>query len=248
MLSYKKAGMIAGVSYLISSAAGAADLPTTKAPPAPPPPAFSWQGGYVGLYAGALLGEGAFTLGNQTPLRGSAFVGGGTFGYNWQWSDRVVVGAEADFGYRGSINPAPTGWTYPSATGSGVLGTIRGRAGYLLAPRWLTYVTAGLAFGTDFVSNNFATTFPPFVYGQLNSGPTLRPGWAAGAGFEYAWNDQISFKGEYVYAWLANTGITYNTNRGLGWGANLQSAGHVVRGGVNYHFASGPLPFLALPK
>jgi outer membrane immunogenic protein len=100
-------------------------------------------------------------------LRGSAFVGGGTLGYNKQWSETIVLGVEADFGYRGVIQAANTGWAYPSSTTAGVLGTFRGRAGYLIAPRWLTYVTAGLAFGTNFISDTFSTTTPPFVYGRL---------------------------------------------------------------------------------
>lgn len=247
MKKLQRVCVLTGFALYLANPALAADLPKAKSPPPPPPPpAFSWQGGYVGLYAGALLGEGAFTLVNQTPLRGAAFIGGGTFGYNWQWSERVVLGAEADFGYRGFIQAAQTGWSYPSSTVTGVLGTFRGRAGYLIAPRWLTYVTAGLAYGTNFVSNNF-TAFPPFTYGQLNSGPTLRPGWAAGAGFEYAWNDQLSFKGEYLYAWLADTGVSYSANRGV-WNANVQSAGHIVRAGVNYHFAAGPLAVPVLTK
>jgi outer membrane immunogenic protein len=247
MFSLKSVASILGSTLLIAGAARAADLPATKEPPAPPP-VFSWQGGYVGLYAGAILSEGSFSLVNTTPLRASAFVGGGTFGYNKQWSEQIVLGVEADFGYRGVVQAANTGWSYPSSTTAGVLGTFRGRVGYLIAPRWLTYATAGLAFGTNFISDTFSTTAPPFVYGRLSSGPTLRPGWAAGAGFEYAWNDQISFKGEYVYTWLADSGLAYNTNRGLAWNANLQSGGHVIRGGVNYHFASGPLPIPGLPK
>lgn len=234
-------------SSLIGGGAGAADLPKTKAPPVPPPPpVFSWRGGYVGLYAGALLGEGSFTLIHQTPLRGASFVGGGTFGYNWRFDNNIVLGAEADFGYRGFISVAPTGLSYPSSTGSGVLGTFRGRGGYLIAPSWLTYVTAGLAYGTNFVSDSFFS-YPPLVYGRLNSGTTVRVGWAAGAGFEYAWNDRISFKGEYLYAWLNDTNVAYDTNRGV-WNANVSSAGHIVRGGVNYHFSPGPidgLPVLA---
>jgi outer membrane immunogenic protein len=231
--------LLIGAAALNAGVAAAADLPKTKELPPPPPPVFSWQGGYVGVYAGALLGEGAFTLANQTPLRGPAFVGGGTFGYNWQWTDKIVLGAEADFGYRGSIQAGRTGWSYPESTVSGVLGTFRGRVGYAVAPRWLAYVSGGLAYGTNFVSNNF-TTLPPFTYGQLSSGPTLRPGWTAGAGVEYAWNDRISIKGEYLYAWLADTGVAYNSNRGA-LNANVSSAGHIVRAGINYHFSAGPL-------
>jgi outer membrane immunogenic protein len=240
--------LLGSAMALAASAANAADLPRTKEPPPPPPPpAFTWQGGYAGVYAGAILSEGAFTLANQTPLRGPAFVGGGTIGYNWQWSERIVLGAEADFGYRGFIQAERVGNFYPSSTTAGVLGTFRGRVGYTISPRWLVYATAGLAYGTNFVSNSFTAFFPP-TYGRLSTGPTLRPGWTAGAGFEYAWNDQLSFKGEYLYAWLADSGVAYNTNLGV-VNANLSSAGHIVRGGVNYHFNAGPIPgFSALAK
>ncbi len=228
---------VAGVAMsVIAGSALAADLPSAKAPPPPPPPVFSWQGGYVGLYAGAILSEGSFNLLNSTPLRGPAFIGGGTFGYNLQWTDVIVVGAEADFGYRGVIQAEQTGNSYPSQTLAGVLGTFRGRLGYTISPRWLVFASAGLAFGTNFVPNSFTSLFP-VNYGQESSGPTLRPGWAAGAGFEYAWSDKISIKGEYLYTWLANSGISYWTPRGV-WNANVSSAGHVVRAGVNYHFST----------
>lgn len=246
MLRFPTLGTLAVAVLSLASAAEGADLPKTKEPIAPPPPPFSWQGGYIGLYAGAILSEGGLTLVERSPLRGPAFVGGGAIGYNWQWTDRIVIGAEADFGYRGVIQAERIGNTQVYPTSAGVLGTFRARAGYTISPRWLVYATSGLAYGANFISNTFYTFAPP-TWGQLSSGPTLRAGWAAGAGFEYAWNDRISLKGEYVYTWLADTGVSYNTNRGV-WNANLESAGHVVRGGVNYHFASGPLPVPGLPQ
>ncbi|WP_363352003.1 outer membrane beta-barrel protein [Methylocystis echinoides] len=233
---------------LAASGARAADLPNAKAPPPPPPPpVFSWQGGYIGGYAGALLGEGSFTLGNQTPLRGAAFVGGGALGYNYQWTETILLGLEADIGYRGVIRAGFTGNVYPSATNAGVLGTVRGRVGYAVAPRWLLFVSGGLAYGTNFLPNS-VTSYAPLAYGRINNGPTVRPGWAAGAGFEYAWSDRISVKGEYLYAWLADTGVSYTTPVGV-FGANVSSQGHIVRGGVNYHFAAGaPAAAPVLPQ
>lgn len=231
---------------MTASAAVAADLPSTKGPAAPPPPpAFSWQGFYVGAYAGALLGDGAFTYLQETPLRGAAFLGGGTLGYNWQWTPTIVLGLEADFGYRGQIQSETVGWNTPNATDSGVLGTLRARAGYAFTPRWLVYGTAGLAYGTDFIPRAFTSSFP-LTFGQSSGGTTVRPGWTAGAGFEYAWSDQISVKGEYLYAWLADSGVAYSTNFGSA-SLNVKSAGHIVRGGLNYHFVTGgasPAPVL----
>jgi outer membrane immunogenic protein len=254
MKTFFKTATSALVMTLAVTGTRAADLPTAKAaPPPPPPPPFSWQGGYVGGFAGGLLGNGFFSLGNYTPLRGSAFVGGLTLGYNYQLTERVIVGAEADIGYRGFVSAARVGNTLPSSTNQGVLGTFRGRLGYSFTPRWLVFASAGLAYGTNFTSSSF-TALVPETYGVINNGPTVRAGWTAGAGFEYAWTDRISVKGEYLYTWLADTGVSYTTNRGV-YLANVGSAGHVVRGGVNYHFSTpaaapalvSPLPPVAAP-
>ncbi|MBG0808043.1 porin family protein [Methylosinus sp. H3A] len=223
---------------LVSSAAVAADLPSAKGPPiAPPPAAFSWQGGYVGVYAGALLGDGSFTFLRQAPQRGAALVGGGAIGYNLQWTPTVVLGVEADFGYRGPIQSEAVSRTYPGATDAGILGTFRARAGYAFTPRWLVYGTAGLAYGTDFAPRSFTASLP-LTFGRGSTGTTVRPGWTAGGGVEYAWSDRISVKVEYLYAWLADSGVGYSTNFGVA-SANVSSAGHIVRGGLNYRFTTG---------
>jgi outer membrane immunogenic protein len=69
----------------------------------------------------------------------------------------------------------------------------------------------------------------------------VRPGWTAGAGVEYAWSDRISVKAEYLYAGLASSGVNYGTTLGA-LPANVRSAGHIVRGGLNYHFSFGGPP------
>lgn len=236
-VSMREVALIAAI--LGAGAADAADLPSQKGLPlAPPPPPFSWQGFYVGAYSGALLGDGTFTFTQRTPLRGAAFIGGGTIGYNWQWAPFVVLGLEADFGYRGQIQAERVNWTYPNPTDSGVLGSFRARLGYAFTPRWLAYGTGGLAFGTDFAPTAFQSFFPP-AFGLLNTGTTVRAGWTAGAGVEYAWSDRLSVKAEYLYAWLADSGVSYSTNVGP-VGLNVGSAGHIARGGLNYHFSFAP--------
>ncbi|ULO22952.1 outer membrane beta-barrel protein [Methylocystis sp. SB2] len=231
---------IASISLLFSVAALAADLPATKAPPPPPPPVFSWQGPYLGIYAGALLGDGNFTLLSSTPLRGEAFIGGGTGGYNWQWDEHLVLGLEADFGYRGPLQVARVNFVTPSSTYGGVLGTGRVRVGYAFAPRWLAYATGGFVFGTNFTPRRFDAILP-LTFGEVSTGPTVRPGWTGGVGVEYAWSDRISVKAEYLYAGLASSGVSYATTIGA-LPANVRSAGHVVRGGLNYHFSFGGPP------
>jgi outer membrane immunogenic protein len=113
------AAMIAALS---AGSAFAADLPSHKAPPAPP--ALSWTGAYAGLNAGYNWGTngnvtsqnyapawterapeqgeewsnaaGPLALsGNQTHTQ-SGFVGGAQFGYNYQWGTKYVFGIETD--------------------------------------------------------------------------------------------------------------------------------------------------------
>jgi len=110
---------LAGVafSFAASGFAFAADMPVKAAPAPPPTPVYNWTGWYVGVNAGASMGNvktdfnGAPLLWTQfvtsgapiTPGFGfsdtsapSGFIGGGQIGYNWQYSPVIVVGLEAD--------------------------------------------------------------------------------------------------------------------------------------------------------
>ena len=110
---------------LAASAAGAADLPTTKAPPAPAPyvpPAFSWTGFYIGGNVGGAWGDGS--LKTETSVAGvpmftniipnnfhnaaTSVIGGGQAGYNWQFGQggfgqfgQGVFGIETDIDWTG---------------------------------------------------------------------------------------------------------------------------------------------------
>ena len=103
---------------LSASAAVAADIPSTKAPPpvyVPPPPVLTWNGFYVGLNAGYTFGDSDNIRVASTPLlpglgirtwalsanailpsRSDGFIGGGQIGYNWQFASNFLVGVEAD--------------------------------------------------------------------------------------------------------------------------------------------------------
>ena len=112
--------LLAGVAALqwLVRPAGAADLPSLKAPPAPPPAAFTWTGLYLGadfgytwspspsitaqsvnIFDRTLLGWGpASALGASGVVSSNldGFLAGGGIGYNWQFSDQFVAGIEAD--------------------------------------------------------------------------------------------------------------------------------------------------------
>jgi outer membrane immunogenic protein len=132
-----------------------------------------WTGFYVGLNAGGfwnntsapttfdwsrLTAPGNFAYSSafasvpQTGFawtNGAGFAGGGQVGYNWQLTDKVVVGVETDFQrIAGGGNNWNTGWLAGSSSSRGpsFIGTVRGRGGYLVAPNMQIYGTGGFSY------------------------------------------------------------------------------------------------------
>lgn len=123
----------------------------------------------------------------------------------------------------------------------------------------MTYATGGLAYGRIDRSGNYANNGPAIGFGNalggfnftcspssvcfLGSSHSIDPGWAAGAGFEYAaWNN-ITFKVEYLFVSLNNkSAVETNTVLSPGlipssFSANYGTVGiNIVRAGVNYRF------------
>jgi outer membrane immunogenic protein len=191
-------------------------------------------------------------------------IAGGEFGYNWQLGP-VVLGFEADIsgstlaegtlvnGASGVVgSPANTVAVSGSANAKvDYLGTVRGRAGYLVIPPLLTYLTGGLAYGG--ASSN--TTLAESVDGTCTCGPfpavhgsTSEPrlGWIVGGGVEYMFMPHWTVKAEYFYYDLGS--VTYalppivqTTATGVPFfGASTAShvafTGNVARAGVNFGF------------
>jgi len=257
---------------LSAGSALAADLPSMKAPPYIPPPPMTWNGFYVGLNLGGAWDANGGQSGysayydpnfafastiNGTPnlfflpngnTRGNegGVVGGGQAGYNYQFGQSIVIGAETDIQGTSLSGNGPGNYAfYPSpfiansflgpvaAFNSTRLslpwfGTLRGRAGYLVTPTLLLYGTAGFAYGgVD-------------AWGWSNT----RTGWTAGGGVEWMFMPNWSAKAEYLFVDLDSGGAT----GGFGWnyGYHFHPQINVVRAGVNYHFNWGaPAPVLA---
>ena len=172
---------IAAIIASVGTSAFAADMPL-KAPPPLPAPAWTWTGFYAGLNAGGAFNDGSFAT-TGTPVSfnpagvamgapatmnalaavltsnahhsGGQFIGGGQFGYNFQFTSAYVLGFEADIqaltrssGTSSAVTTssfAPFGFPANNygATASftqrlDYLGTVRGRIGYLATPNsWL---------------------------------------------------------------------------------------------------------------
>ncbi|TDX67061.1 outer membrane immunogenic protein [Methylosinus sp. sav-2] len=192
-----------------SAGAQAADLPSRERvfQPPPTPPAFAW----TGVYAGLDIGAGAFASGKSD----AGVSGGGLVGYNHRIGPLFVVGLETDFSGTslsgGGRGPDPLGLRGPEGARSlPWFGTLRGRFGVTgFDSRVLFYGTGGFAYG--------------------DVGGSVREGWTAGGGVEWAFAPRWSVKTEYLFTDLGENG---GGDPGAARGANF----HTVRVGVNYHF------------
>jgi outer membrane immunogenic protein len=212
-------GRIAVTALLIAAPLGgafAADMPV-KAPAPPPPPAFNWNGFYVGAYAGAAwmdpatttdpclstfaafclaTGVGTFNGVNATTYDMKAsFLGGGTVGYNWQPTPYTLLGLENDFGYL-------------HLTGSAVQAAFNDTTAHTKIGDWYDAVTAriGAVDGHAMFYLKGGAAWARYTTGVVdNTGVTINTttdktmsGWAAGGGVEYGINMNWSVKAEYL--------------------------------------------------
>lgn len=222
--------------------------------PIPPPvympapaPLYSWSGFYIGgnggatwahssstaSIAGGLLG-GLSASGSST---GSAALGGGQIGANFQY-DRFVVGLEGDFDWSGLGN------NQTNSCGAGCSGTVKSslnwlangrvRAGFVVFDRGLLYGTGGVA--VEPLSQNANITIGGVTTNLFNLN-TTGVGWTIGAGAEAAVFGNLSAKVEYLYVDVEN----FNASSPIGIvGGTITQNGRVtqsiVRGGFNYRF------------
>ena len=247
-------GAVAAVPMLFTSmSAQAADMriPSYKAPIAPVA-AFSWTGFYVGAHVGSAWGTKTFDYNDLTtaapflwnssaPVNGP--LGGGQIGYNWQ-SNALVVGIEADGSWaditgHGLCNS--TVFFLNCASKTTALATFTGRIGAAV-DRALIYVKGGVAWDRDrFTISNVA--LPPLGTAFSSSLSDDRTGWTGGVGIEYSFMGNWSAKIEYDYMDLGTKRYSFPATTGIlastftNWDVDQRM--HMVKFGVNYHFASG---------
>src|SRR5438128_9763831 len=203
----------------------------------------------------------------------SGVTGGVEAGYNWQVNSASLVGLEADFsasGIHGSGSGTSVLFAVPGVTGTQTVaseqkvdwwGTMRARVGWLASKDLLLYGTGGFAYGRVAVSDSYILNGPPGfrVAGGLAgfsflcsvgvtcfTGATsdTKYGWTAGAGGEWRWARNWSFKAEYLYVNLGKASVNAVANTifvpgatPASYRANFGDVGfHVVRVGANYHF------------
>ncbi len=244
--------------------AQAADMPMPGMPAkAPPVPAYNWSGCYAGINGGGAGASSNFTsaagagswLSGDDPgevsndgtlsTNSSNFMVGGQLGCNWQ-SGTYVVGLEGDLDYFPSntslyndSNTLPTSgnsFVVGQQIKTNYLSTIRPRAG-IAADRNFFYVTGGAAFTTASYTESY--TDSGGGTGSATASKFLA-GWTVGAGWEYAWATNATFRVEYLFVSFPTMGASGVINGPGGTTNPLQGSAdltlQVVRAGLNYKF------------
>lgn len=205
--------VVAAASVAFAGSASAADMAAAKPiyTKVPVAPVWSWTGSYIGGYVGGAVSTNNFS--NTDPFNASitpsyklnsSFIGGYTSGYNWQFAPNWLLGYEGETGY---IHMKGTGLSgVAPAFGTTDLGnfynTWTARFGYV-ADKSLLYVKGGAVLAR-FDTGIFAGPVGP---GFSNHKYEL--GYAAGGGWEYAFDPKWSLKAEYEYLGF-NKDFTYS--------------------------------------
>ncbi len=215
-------------------------------------PSYNWTGFYIGINGGYDFGRDRTTdtfrdpptgaiLGNPTnSFSTNGYEAGGQAGYNWQMAN-WVVGLEADIQAAGA--KGSTVFTCALCGPGGALfnqkvdwfGTARARAGILVTPSILTYVTGGYAYGdvkTGFTL--FNTTNTATFTDKVTKG-----GFTVGGGVEGMITSNWLARVEYLYVDLGTIGtggqlLVGANNHHDSFNSRVQE--NIVRAAISYKF------------
>lgn len=223
------------MALFAGSSAFAADA-IVEVPVEPVITSFNWTGGYVGAQVGWSWNENTSTdiFGGTIPFDTDGFIGGVYAGYNYQFTNNIVLGVDADFTYSDadgfSLGKDFAGNTVPFTTGAAYVNweaAIRARLGYAM-DRFLPYIAGGVAFADiDHDINQIGIPGGAVRYSDTYTGYTI------GAGLEYAFTDNLIVRGEYRFSDYGDQDYNGSFNA-LPHNVDFQS--NEVRFGLSYKF------------
>lgn len=220
----------------------------------------TWTGFYAGLNGGGSFGDSNnMVISNNVnwstvdigQFQRVAGFGGAQFGYNFAWSDQLIVGLETDVQGSGiSEGFARNYLVYNggTATANGsqeidFFGTVRARLGYVVGST-LVYGTAGFAYAnvnTKIGLNTFTPAGAP-NFNNYMSVEEIETGWAAGGGLEYLFTPKLSAKLEYQYIDLGSHDLVGTLPNGRIDRTSVDDSIQTFRVGINYHFTPDYVP------
>lgn len=231
-----------------------------------PPPAFDWNGVYIGVNVGGGFDHFAFPFVIATPdggftkstggISAGGPVGGVQAGFNYALPFfHLVAGLEFDFGgtgIRGDTgfdgvlnNGVPVNAVFGTKYNDFATGRLR--LGYAFG-RFLPYLAGGFTWGNveTFYSLTTPTLFASGAITESRSGVIPHVA-TIGGGIEYGIAPNITAKVEYLYDFLNARPVTFVPYPGTLITFNTRTAYHIARVGLNYKFDwfSPPAPIVA---
>jgi outer membrane immunogenic protein len=205
-----------------------------------PAPVWSWSGFYLGVDAGYgwsnvdhSITVNALTV--TVPTNAKGFIGGIYGGYNWQFN-QFVAGVETDVSW-GNITGTNSvvgksglvPFAFQAEDRLRWLGTTRARLGFLPVPSIMIYASAGVAYGgiEDSVIGSVGSSSVSSSFAQSSSTSETRFGFAAGAGIEWAINNNWMTRAEWLHYNLGSTATAFDASH---------QSGNIVRVGLGYKF------------
>lgn len=175
----------------LSGTANAADVPYSE-------PAYSWSGFYVGAYVGA----GASVTRTEVDLSpladvdfdgfgGEGFLGGAMAGFNWQVSDRFVLGIQGDIGWT-DLDSEIELLGAEVEGGPDFIASASLRAGALITQDTLLYVIGGYSYSEYKADIDLGALFDDDFDQDYD-------GYHVGAGMETRLTDRLTARIEYRY-------------------------------------------------
>jgi outer membrane immunogenic protein len=245
---------VAGLTVLAAGAVNAADLPR-KAPPQPPPPAFSWTGCYLGGEAGWGWGQKRYThtegsvssgvdheiapLESDTDLNGGVI--GGQIGCDYQFNGNWVIGIRGNAlaanirGHGLQVDEPLENENGTFSVRADFLASVTGRLGYSI---WnntvLPYVNGGVAWTHD--KYDFSAAQELALIFQDTNPQESRTGWTIGGGVEWAFAPNWSTFVEFDYYDFGNTSHSFTISNETPR-ADIRQHIETLMVGLNYRFA-----------
>jgi outer membrane immunogenic protein len=182
-----------------------------------------WSGFFVGITGGYAFKDAEIDIDGDTvetvDVESDDFIIGAYYGRNWQSGD-WVFGLDSSFNYIG-LDEEDVG-TELFDLEANFLGLSRLKVGYAM-DHTLFYVAGGLAT-TIFEAEDLAT-------GEDDDDWAF--GWTVGAGVEHKFSDNWSARIEYAYFSIESDDMNLPSDIE---DIDIDLEGHIVRGGVAYHF------------
>lgn len=203
-------------------------IPVDKTDPVPVDAArFGWTGLYLGGYvgAGAMVSNievPPFGPGNFNGIGGEGYVGGFMAGYNYQLSEKFVVGVQADVGWADLKSELNVPGFLTASVGPDLVYSISARAGWLPSANTMLYILAGYSHA-ELEANISIGGFSGSVQQDYK-------GYHVGTGLETRLSSNLTARVEYRYTQYGGE------DWGTGGFLNIEPSTHVGTFGLAWNW------------